>query len=100
MVAAMIASIGCPIAHAMVFALHLTLGTEAHAVRNALFFDVFEARGIVRELVVEVPDGVAQFLWDMLFNFVGVHNGKILADALLVVKGYLPWEGGALPVNR
>lgn len=84
----MIASVGGTVADAMVFPLHLTLGTHAHAFGQALCGDVIQARRIVGEFVVEVSHGVAKLFGDVLFDFsVKVHNDGILPNALLVVKG-------------
>jgi hypothetical protein len=71
----------------MVFAIYATLLTRRNTTGPALFLQVFEARRVIRKLIIKVSDAVAQFFGYVLFDF---HNEEILADYLRVVKGYLP----------
>lgn len=67
--AAELARICSAIAYTMVLGALVTLWAKRHALRKALFFDVFEASRICREFVIKVPNGVSQCFGNALFDF-------------------------------
>jgi hypothetical protein len=71
----------------MMLAILATPDTPCHASGPALLFEIFEAGFIIRELLVEVFQGEAQVLGDVLFDF---HDANSIPNSLLDVKGYLP----------
>jgi hypothetical protein len=72
-IAAMVASVGSTIAHAVVLAVNLALRAAGDAIGPALLFDVLKACRIIRKLGIEVPHAVAKLFGDVLFHSSIVH---------------------------
>jgi hypothetical protein len=85
--AAMVAAICGAALDSVVLALHAALGALSNAARPALLHHVVKAGVVIRKLFVEVPNGIAEWLGNALFDS---HNAVSVANTLRVVKGYLP----------
>src|SRR5215469_12151107 len=87
---AMVARKRGAIAYAVVLAGLVAFHARGNAIRPAFFHNVAQAGVIVRKLVVEVFDAVAQMLWDALFDFHISLTRQSISENVLVVKRYLP----------
>src|ERR1700675_1813238 len=88
-IAAIVASIGCAIAHAMMLALFAALEAMRHTTGPSLFSNIRQARIIVRKLVVELPHGVAQLFGNALFDSHRPLTELILANCLTCCQGII-----------
>ena len=78
-------SVGRPAMHAVVFSRFvLALAAVGHSAGKTLLFDLLKAGVIVREIFVELLEGVAEFGGDCLAS---IHGKNSLPDVLLVVTG-------------
>jgi hypothetical protein len=68
-VPAVVAGIGGAAVHAVVLVLNAALRALGNAAWPALLLDVLKAGIVVGKLFVEIPNGVAEFLRDALFDF-------------------------------
>jgi hypothetical protein len=82
--AAMIAAKGGTALDAIVLALDAALRALGDASRPSLFHYVIEAGIIIRKLAIKVPNGIAEFFRNTLFDS---HNAGSLTGGVRVVKG-------------